>query len=256
MINFFRKKRKILANDNKVIKYTRYAIGEIILVVIGILIALQINNWNENRKNKIIENTYIENIKTDLIINLVSLEKFIAKREETVKSVGFILEFFNEQRPLDINEFNFYCLTVMDWNPFEQHDNTYQELLNSGKLSILTNKTIKDSLQNMQTSFKSIQFIESEMEEDYERYLYEPFFSTIDLETSLKGYNQIQTIKKDIPKLDSLNVQLLMKNKTFKNGFVLADFNSKNLIEKYSNIRIRTKKLIELIDDELNPKIK
>ena len=256
MINFLRKKRKILANDNKALKYARYAIGEIVLVVIGILIALSINNWNENRKNKIIENTYIENIKTDLIINLVSLEKFIAKREETVKSVGVILEFFNEQRPLDINEFNFYCLTVMDWNPFEQHDNTYQELLNSGKLSILTNKTIKDSLQNMQTSFKSIQFIESEMEEDYERYLYEPFFSTIDLETSLKGYNQIQTIKKDIPKLDSLNVQLLMKNKTFKNGFVLADFNSKNLIEKYSNIRIRTKKLIELIDDELNPKIK
>ena len=49
MIPFFRKIRKKLADDNKPIKYLRYAIGEIVLVVIGILIALQINNWNQNR---------------------------------------------------------------------------------------------------------------------------------------------------------------------------------------------------------------
>jgi hypothetical protein len=52
MIPFFRKIRKTLADDNKPIKYLRYAIGEIVLVVIGILIALQINNANENRKDK------------------------------------------------------------------------------------------------------------------------------------------------------------------------------------------------------------
>ncbi|MFC2148492.1 hypothetical protein ACFLR9_07990 [Bacteroidota bacterium] len=46
MINFFRKIRKQLSNDNKPLKYMRYAFGEIVLVVIGILIALQINNWN------------------------------------------------------------------------------------------------------------------------------------------------------------------------------------------------------------------
>ena len=53
MIPFFRKIRKTLADDNKPIKYFRYAIGEIVLVVIGILIAVQINNWNENRKDSI-----------------------------------------------------------------------------------------------------------------------------------------------------------------------------------------------------------
>ena len=50
MIPFFRKIRKKMADDNKPLKYMRYAIGEIVLVVIGILIALQINNWNEDRK--------------------------------------------------------------------------------------------------------------------------------------------------------------------------------------------------------------
>jgi hypothetical protein len=52
MINFFRKIRKNLLMENKTGKYFKYAIGEIILVVIGILIALSINNWNENRKLK------------------------------------------------------------------------------------------------------------------------------------------------------------------------------------------------------------
>ena len=55
MIPFFRKIRKKMADDNQALKYIRYAIGEIVLVVIGILIALQINNWNKELQNKTLE---------------------------------------------------------------------------------------------------------------------------------------------------------------------------------------------------------
>jgi len=58
MIRFFRTIRKKLIEEDNVRKYLLYAVGEILLVVIGILIALQINNWNENRKNRILENEY------------------------------------------------------------------------------------------------------------------------------------------------------------------------------------------------------
>ena len=51
MINFFRRIRKQLADNNKPLKYMRYAIGEIVLVVIGILIALQVNNWREEQQD-------------------------------------------------------------------------------------------------------------------------------------------------------------------------------------------------------------
>ena len=83
MIKFFRKIRQKLAYENNVTKYLRYAIGEILLVVIGILIALQINNWNEQRKQNIAEKEFIQGIKNDLkqdkeFINLV-LNRIIPK---------------------------------------------------------------------------------------------------------------------------------------------------------------------------------
>jgi hypothetical protein len=62
MIRFFRKTRQNLIMDNKNSKYFKYALGEIVLVVTGILIALQINNWNENRKSLSQEITVLENI--------------------------------------------------------------------------------------------------------------------------------------------------------------------------------------------------
>jgi hypothetical protein len=66
MIGFFRKIRKKLANDNKPSKYIRYALGEIVLVVIGILIALQINNWNEYKKERKLERKVLTELLTSL----------------------------------------------------------------------------------------------------------------------------------------------------------------------------------------------
>ena len=63
MIKFFRHIRQNLLNEGKTTKYFKYAIGEIVLVVIGILIALQINNWNESNKDIKQEQTYLKNLK-------------------------------------------------------------------------------------------------------------------------------------------------------------------------------------------------
>ncbi|MHA1444306.1 MAG: DUF6090 family protein [Candidatus Hodarchaeales archaeon] len=66
MINFLRRIRRDLINENKVSIYLIYAIGEVVLVVFGILIALQINNWNENQKTKKLEIVFLENLQIDL----------------------------------------------------------------------------------------------------------------------------------------------------------------------------------------------
>ena len=75
MIPVFRKIRKKMADDNKPLKYLRYAIGEILLVVIGILIALSINNWNESQKMNKWEQRFLIDLKSELKSNLIQLER-------------------------------------------------------------------------------------------------------------------------------------------------------------------------------------
>jgi len=86
MIRFFRNIRQKLAAENKVMAYLRYAIGEILLVVIGILIALQINNWNEHRKVQKQEIQIYKELKSDLLQTKKEILNTVTKHKEIIKS--------------------------------------------------------------------------------------------------------------------------------------------------------------------------
>jgi len=91
MIKFFRKIRQNLLMENKTGKYFKYAIGEIILVVIGILIALSINNWNENRLKKNNVTNYLEQVKIELLTDIEYFKsdiKFIKRHAEYLEKVS------------------------------------------------------------------------------------------------------------------------------------------------------------------------
>jgi hypothetical protein len=256
MAKLFNKIRKQLVSEkpsaNRTSNYLKYAIGEIVLVVVGILIALSINNWNEQRKSRITELTYLENIKADLLLNLSSLETFIKTRKESIKSASIVLQYFEKEKPIDYNDFNYHSLTVMVWFPFEQNDNTYQELMNSGKFSILSNKEIKNKLQNMQSSFKRVAFVENEMQQDFESYLYDPFFSIADMNSALKNFEAQVINATNIKELNTTQINELLDNQKFKNGFVLSSYNSDLLIAEYSNMVETTNELILLINKEID----
>jgi hypothetical protein len=253
MIPVFRKIRKKMADDNKPIRYMRYAIGEIVLVVFGILIALQINNWNEDQKTRKRELIYLENIKTDLLLNIEELSNFIDARKSNIASCEQVLKYFNGDLELDLDDFNRHSLSIMIWFPLNQHDNSYQELLNSGNLAILSAKRIKNGLQNMQVDFKNIAFIEGEMQQDYESYLYDVYFSIADLDTNLKHLEAQQgsNTGSDQYKLSAQQILLVLKNIKFKNGIALSKYNSEMLISNYTNMIENIEVIIGLIDAEL-----
>ena len=81
MIKFFRRIRQKLLSENKFSKYLIYAIGEIILVVIGILIALQVNNANEIRKARILEKQYLEQLLEDFRQNKTVVEYWYKEKQ-------------------------------------------------------------------------------------------------------------------------------------------------------------------------------
>lgn len=117
MIPFFRKKRYKLAENNQFLKYSRYALGEIVLVVIGILIALYINNWNEERKDAQFERKMLLEVKKTLEQDLIDLGFF--KDRNSIKKSGIqeLLKITStgEQVP-DSTLLKFYNRMIMGFN--------------------------------------------------------------------------------------------------------------------------------------------
>ncbi len=94
MITIFKKIRRRLLSENNTGKYLKYAVGEIMLVVIGILIALSINNWNEVRKDRIEEQKVLKTLKSNFESNKTQLRDNINETEELVSDCDKNLELF------------------------------------------------------------------------------------------------------------------------------------------------------------------
>jgi len=99
MIPFFRKIRKTLADDNKPLKYFRYAIGEIVLVVIGILIALSINNWNENRKMDLQEIKLLSDLHLELKKTLDEIQVGMTFNNISIDDINKIENYIKNDLP-------------------------------------------------------------------------------------------------------------------------------------------------------------
>jgi len=145
MIKFFRKIRQKLLTEKKFSKYLIYAIGEIVLVVIGILIALQINNWNEDQKNKALEKNMLENLAENLEQNCDMLKSRIRSITLYRKSGAIIISAIeNNQMNLDLLE-NHFHFAFMNTSNIKISDVGYQVIKNKG-LDIIRNPSIKKEI--------------------------------------------------------------------------------------------------------------
>ena len=106
MIKFYRKIRQNLLTENKFSKYLIYAIGEIILVVIGILIAISINNWNERIKTQEKVDLFLTSLKSDLINDLSSISDIIKIQEDRIKALEESIALGNNPQLKEILENN------------------------------------------------------------------------------------------------------------------------------------------------------
>jgi len=147
MINFFRKKRKSLADDNNALKYARYAIGEILLVVIGILIALQINNWNEQRKNANQELKLLHSFKIGLEKDLSDINLNIRIHTKGFNSANLILSLLENDQPYH-DSLATYFSHVMTPTIFVNSTSAFETLKSKG-IDLISNKELKNNLINV-----------------------------------------------------------------------------------------------------------
>ena len=145
MIKFFRKIRQNLLSEGKTEKYFKYAIGEIVLVVIGILIALQINNWNENSKNKRLETNYLIRISKDLESDILEFDKAIRLAQERNDRVIFLQDVIENPELLrDSTDYFVQSIIVAGYTYLPTISNhSFEELKSSGRLSLIQDETLR-----------------------------------------------------------------------------------------------------------------
>ena len=162
MIKFFRKVRYNLMEQNKTGKYLKYAIGEIILVVIGILIALQINNWNEARKSKVFETEILTQVQANLIKDKLTLQNIASNFQKAIESSNKILE--SKWSDQDKDSLKYWLADIIQFDRFQPLTNAY-EVLKSKGIDQIQNKQLRfllgtyydDEAKNTMESIKDIE---------------------------------------------------------------------------------------------------
>lgn len=144
MIKLFRNIRKNLLIEGKTTNYIKYAVGEIVLVVIGILIALQINNWNEGRKEVFKERQLLSNLQGEFKDNLQDLDSIAIEVDKVIGSLEKVFDLFSQSNSnVHQDTLNIWLSTAMyspNWKPSEFLLNS---LNNSGSISELKNENLK-----------------------------------------------------------------------------------------------------------------
>jgi len=156
MMKFFRRTRQKLLSENKFSKYLLYAIGEIILVVIGILIALKINNWNEAKKEEAKEQAFLKEINLDFKSNKAQLDSIIGYNKVSLHAGARLLEimqFFNYKDPkVDVSNahiadsIRYYNNLVWRNISFNPKNGSVEALLNSSSFDLIKNDTLRRNL--------------------------------------------------------------------------------------------------------------
>ena len=129
MIKFFRIIRQKLLSENKFNKYLVYAIGEIVLVVIGILIALQINNWNENRKKNAQEQFILERLKVDITKDLNDISTELGYIKSNNKELTYCVDVMLGNTESNLSNFRKNLNSLLEVNFFDQNKTTFNNLV-------------------------------------------------------------------------------------------------------------------------------
>ncbi|WP_411766424.1 DUF6090 family protein [Winogradskyella sp. A3E31] len=147
MIKFFRHIRRNLMEQNKTSKYLKYAIGEIILVVIGILIALQINNWNEERKANSEEQNLFKNLKIDFESRLLEFKEMNSAREVATNSLLRLNKIIAQKDSLFIEaEIDSLLSTLINGFKFNEEFKMLDVVFNTGLINDIKNENLKRQL--------------------------------------------------------------------------------------------------------------
>lgn len=154
MIKFFRKIRQRLLTENKLSKYMLYAFGEIILVVIGILIALGVNNWNQDKKDQRLGDDYLRRIHRDLVQDTIHFRNTINSHKILRAEIKELLVtlYKGVENIEQVKNMSAIYDKALD-QVFSANDNTYKGMISSGALGLIRNTELKEEIVDLYSEY-------------------------------------------------------------------------------------------------------
>ena len=184
MIHFFRRIRQKLLTENRFTKYMLYAIGEIALVMIGILLALQVNNWNEHRKDGLKESQYLHNIKSDLEVDLSETKDLRAdlvlriSRFKTIDTTFNVWGYLGDEISAEMSLENIRPHHIFNrGRGFKPILGAYAAIKDNGDIELIANKDIysgilkyyEDLIPSQHSLYEDLKKIEHELNLKYSK---------------------------------------------------------------------------------------
>lgn len=245
MIKFFRNIRQSSLTENKFSAYFLYATGEIILVVIGILIALYINNWNnQNQQNKL-EIKYLNEIKNNLKADLHDLDFNIEFNESKLQSNKVVLQYLT--RKIDYSdslEFHFSNLLFSTRTLINK--SAYENLKSRG-LEIVSNDSLRRHITTLY-EFDFYSVIDFEGKDDH-MFQFQILTQEVIKAINLKEFKPTGQIPNGLAA--PIDKELLLNNYQFKNALMINISFREYMIYAYQNLKKNTEKCISEIENEL-----
>ena len=252
MIKFFRKIRQNLLSENKFSKYLIYAIGEIILVVIGILIALAINNWNQEKIIKDEEIAILKAMETDFLETKNRIKKTIRNQKTVVNYCYKLQLLMQEQTNVDSISDYIYFGALSFWR-IEPVNGTHDGLIGSGKMDIISNQKLKSLLAEFSAEIK-YGFEDEGLALDLTSELIKlssDYAASLEPESDRKRHGLNKPITEDERNLAILKHQ---KNNSFLGVLVTKAYTEKNRLEYQTKISSFVDNILKLIESEIKLK--
>jgi hypothetical protein len=250
MLFIFRKLRRSFFQPGKLKTYIAYAFGEIVLIVVGILIALQISDWNEARKNRATEIEILSNLRKDFVSNQEDIDRLIENVSEDVDELEELSRLLHlDPKSIDEAMFDGLIDSLMFSPEYSPADGVINSVVHSSNLSLVSDQELKYHLSQWPSKFGDYARIERVRYEFLHSaarpYFYEHYPS--------KNYRSTLTNPISIGRSrHSGNLEFILSDLKFENILVEGTGMSRAYLRITKDLREYQALLLNMLDEELN----
>ena len=255
MIKFFRHIRKTLISENKMGKYFKYAIGEILLVMIGILLALQVSTWNNQRLEVKREQTILKNLQADFKANINNVDKTYNSFLEAYKASANLLEIISSKDTINGSTIEHLLDEIINKTmSLDINTGSIKEMLNTGSINLIRDTNLKKQLSNWS-------YFETDTQDDiviYRNYLFDFFIPSLTNKSLLRNMEvpdffeedlKLQIISKSSFKID---YNKSIRTIEFENELYNNTLNYMYTLNSYKVFKNYLTETLKLIESNLN----